>query len=216
MQIGSIGGEKMATWKYWQDKDYIRVYEYGKIEDLNQSLLKHKIDDNIRKKIMKSGELVKKTSKNEIRAEWFFNAMNMMDELVDEETRKKVREDCACCLEGKRHKLCREINKKYRTSNEKIRAINDTHYVFGHEIKIIGENKYEVSFFDEKIPEKRCSCLKIIMDKQMSKTYCYCCSGHVKHHLETVLGKKLDVEVISSALSSMGEKSCRFVLTELE
>jgi hypothetical protein len=54
------------------------------------------------------------------------------------------------------------------------------------------------------------------MDKAMSKTYCYCCGNHVKHHLETVLGKKLDVEIITSALMSMGKKSCRFILTELE
>ena len=88
----------MATWKYWKDENYVREYEDGKIEDLNQSLKKHGIS----------------------------------------------------------------------------------------------------------------------MDKEMSKTYCYCCGNHVKHHLETVLGKKLDVEVITSALMSMGKKSCRFVLTELE
>jgi hypothetical protein len=206
----------MATWKYWKDKDYVRNYEYGKIEDLNQSLTKHEIDNNTRKKIMESGELVKKTSINKIRADWFLNAMNVMDKLLDEETKKKVREDCACCLEGKRHKLCKEVNKKYKTPGERIQAINDTHYVFGHEIKIIGEGKYEVTFFDETIPEKMCSCLKIVMDKKMSKTYCYCCGGHIKHHLETVLGKTLNVEFKASALSSMGKKSCRFVLTELE
>ena len=50
----------------------------------------------------------------------------------------------------------------------------------------------------------------------MSKTYCYCCGGHIKHHLETILGKKLNVEIINSALMSMGEKSCKFILSELE
>jgi hypothetical protein len=206
----------MATWKYWKDENYVREYEDGKMEDLNQSLKKHGIGSNIRKKIMKHGEQIKKTSKKEEKAEWFCNAMNVMDELLDEETRKKVREDCACCLEGKRHKLCKEINKKYETSEEKIKAINETHFVFGHEIKIAGTGKHEVTFFDEAIPEKRCSCLKLIMNKKMSKTYCYCCCGHVKHHLETVLGKKLNIEMIVSALTSMGKKSCRFILTERE
>jgi hypothetical protein len=207
---------KMATFKYWKNDGYVRGYDIGKIEDLNQSMIKHKIDDTIREKIMKSGELVKKTSKKEERAEWFFNAMNVMDELLDEKTKKKVREDCACCLEGKRQKLCKEVNKKYETPEERILAINETHYVFGHEIKITGEGKYEVTFFDEAMAEKVCSCLKIVMDKKMSKTYCYCCGGHIKHHLETVLGKKLNVETVDSALSSMGKKSCRFVLTELK
>jgi len=206
----------MSTWKYWKDENYIREYEDGKMEDLNQSLKKHGISASVRKKIMKSGEQIKKTSKKEEKAEWFFNAMNIMDDLLDDETRKKVRGDCACCLEGKRHILCKTVNKEFKTPEERIRAINETHYVFGHEIKVIGAGKYEVAFFDETVQEKRCSCLKVIMDKEMSKTYCYCCGNHVKHHLETVLGKKLDVKIITSALMSMGKKSCRFVLTELE
>jgi hypothetical protein len=207
----------MATFKYWKNDGYVREYDYDRIEDLNQSMIKHKINENTRKKILESGELInKKNSKNEARAEWFFKAMNVMDELLDEETKKKVREDCACGLEGERKKLCKAVNKKYGTAEERIIAINETHYVFGHEIKTIGKGKYEVQFFDEALSEKVCSCFKIIMDKKMSKTYCYCCGGNVKHHLETVLGKKVNVEFIDSALSSMGKKSCRFVVTELE
>jgi hypothetical protein len=165
---------------------------------------------------MRSGELIKKTSKNEAKAEWFFNAMNVMDELLDEKAKKTVREDCACCLEGKRKKLCKDTNKNYQTTEERINTINKTHYVFGHEIKIIGEGKYEVTFFDEKIPEKRCSCLKIIYDKEISKTYCYCCGGHIKHHLETVVGKRMNIEMVASALTTMGKKSCKFILTEIK
>jgi len=206
----------MSTFKYWKNEGYVREYELGKMEDLDQSLIKHGIDKKTRKKIMENGKQIIKTSKNEAVAEWFFNSMNVMDDLLDEETKIKVREDCACCLEGKREKLCKEINKKYKTSEEKITAINETHFVFGHEIKTSGKGKYEVTFFDEMLPEKTCSCLKIIMDKKMSKTYCYCCGGHVKHHLETLLGKKLKVEIKNSSLLSMGKKSCRFILTEIK
>jgi hypothetical protein len=207
----------MATWKYWKEDGYVREYEDGKMEDLNQSLKKHGVKDSIRKKIMKSGEQIKKTSKKEVKAEWFFNAMNIMDELLDEKTRKEVREDCACLvLNGKRHELCKSINKKYETPEERIQAVNADHSVFGHEIKIIGAGKYEVLFKDESIPEKHCcDCLQVVMDKKMSNTYCYCCGSHVRHQLETLLGKKVDVKIISSSLSSMGKKSCRFVLTEL-
>jgi len=205
----------MATWKYWKEEGYIREYKDGKMEDLNQSLKKHGIKDNIRKKIMKSGESIKKTSKKEAKAEWFCNAMNVMDELLDEKTKKEIREDCACCLEGKRKKVCKEINKKYDTTEDRIKAVNETHFIFGHEIKIIGKGKYEVTFFDEKIPEKRCSCLKIVMEKYMPKTYCLCCGGHIRHHLETILGKRVDVEFITSALTTQGKKSCRFILKEI-
>jgi hypothetical protein len=189
-------------------------YEYRKIDELDKSLKKNGIDDNIREKIMESGELIKKTAKPEAKAEWCFNAMNIMDEVLDDETKQIVREDCACYLGGKREKLCKDVNKKYLTIEERIKAINETHYVFGNEIKITGKRKYEVTFFDESIPEKKCVCLKCL-NKKWSKTWCLCCGGHVKHHLETVLGKKVKVKVISSALSSMGKKNCHFELKEI-
>jgi hypothetical protein len=192
-------------------------YNVGNIKSLDQSLVKNGIDTNTRKKIMESGELIKGTSKPEELAEWCFNAMTKIDELLDENTKKKVREDCACCLGGKRDKLCKSVNKKFTTPEEKIIAINDTHFVFGHEIKITGKGKYEVKFFDDATPEKKCSCSGgrlFTLNKKWSKTWCYCCGGHVKHHLETVLGKELKVKIISSALSSLGKKNCHFELIE--
>jgi len=101
------------------------------MEDLNQSLKKHGIKDNIRKKIMKSGEQIKNTSKKEVKAEWFFNSMSVMDELLDEKTKKEVREDYACLvLNGKRYELCKAVKKKYETTEERIQAINSDHSVF--------------------------------------------------------------------------------------
>jgi hypothetical protein len=194
------------------------AYNIGNIKNLDQSLVKNGIDTNTRKKIMKSGELIKGTSKPEELAEWCFNAMIKIDEMLDEKTKQKVREDCACCLGGKRDKLCKSVNKKFTTPEERIKAINDTHFVFGHEIKITGKEKYEVKFFDDAAPEKKCGCSGgrlFTLNKKWSKTWCYCCGGHVKHHLETVLGKELKVKVISSALSSLGKKNCHFELSEI-
>ena len=60
--------------------------------------------------------------------------MNVMDELLDEKTKKEVREDCACLvLNGKRYESCKAINKKYGTPEERIQAVNSDHSVFGHE-----------------------------------------------------------------------------------
>jgi hypothetical protein len=38
----------------------------------------------------------------------------------------------------------------------------------------------------------------------------YDCGGHVKHHLQTALGRQLQLTVLSSALSSEGQKPCKF------
>jgi hypothetical protein len=193
-------------------------YNSGNIYRLDQSLVKNAIDANIRKKIMKSGEFIQGTSKPEALAEWCFKAMIKMDELLDESIKQRIREDCACCLGGKREKLCKSVNRDFTTPEERINAINETHYVFGHEIRITGKGKYEVIFYDEETIEKKCSCYGRrlnVLNKKWSKTWCYCCGGHIKHHLETVLGKKVKVKLISSVLSSMGNKNCHFELKEL-
>ena len=150
----------------------MRKYEYGKINDLNKSLIKHAVEEEIIQKIMSSAESINSKSCPTDKAEWCFNAMGKMDELLDEKTKKKVREDCACCLGGKRHKICKEINDTYSSPDKKIEAINKTYPVFGHGIKITGKGKYEVLFFDNR-DEYKCVCLGgnlYQLNKKWSKT----------------------------------------------
>jgi hypothetical protein len=189
-------------------------YPYGKIQKLNDSLHSNKIDPDIINEIMKDGEKINPTDKNEQKADWFLNAVNIMDIKLDPSTRYKVREGCACCLGGKRHEVCKQINKKFTTKKERIEEADRTH-IFGNGLKEIEKGKYEVSFFPDSLGYTTCPCLRGF-NKAMPITYCYCCGGHVKYHLETVLGLKLEVKVITSALSTKGQKGCKFELTESE
>ena len=50
----------------------------------------------------------------------------------------------------------------------------------------------------------------------MPVSYCYCCAGHIKRHVQTALGRKLGVRAISTALSTAGKKGCVFELTPQE
>ena len=46
----------------------------------------------------------------------------------------------------------------------------------------------------------------------VSKTYCACCGGHIRHHYQIMLGVGLKlIEVVSSPISSYGEKRCEFL-----
>jgi len=188
------------------------------ITKLNQCLIENDVDENIRQKIMGSLENVRITDKPEITAGAFFNAMTAMDELLDEDTKKNIREGCACSLGGKNRKMWKEINKNFTTPEERIKAMNDTQ-PGGGIFRITGKGKYEVTFFDELSPYyKRCVCLGgrlHSINKKWSKTWCYCCGGQIKYVLETVLGKKVKVKILSTALTSMGKKSCRFELKEI-
>jgi hypothetical protein len=195
----------------------MREYKYGKINELNNNLSENGVDETVRKRIMESGELVKNSDSFEEKAAWFYNAMNVMDELIaDNNLKQNIREGCACVLGGWRHKFFKEVNKKYSTTEERIKAVNDEHHILGHEIKIEGKGRYIIYFWEEPLTEPKCSCFgKIKFDKEWSETYCYCCGGHVKHHLQTVLGKKVKVKIVSSLLCSQGEKNCIFELVEI-
>jgi hypothetical protein len=190
------------------------AYHYGRIKKLSESLIANGVPRDKYEIIMKDGELIRQADKNSIKANWFVSAMKAMDKVLDDELKKKVREGCACCLGGRRNTICKKINKDYLTLTERVEAANESKFVFGNGVKTIGDGKYEVSFFQEDDAIKVCPCLKDLREK-MPITYCYCCRGHVRHHLETVLGNKLRVKVVSSVLSSMGKKGCKFELIEI-
>jgi hypothetical protein len=55
----------------------------------------------------------------------------------------------------------------------------------------------------------RCACLPGA-DRPVPVTYCFCCGGHVKYHLQISLGRELDYDIRSTALSSGGKFPCTF------
>ncbi len=189
-------------------------YSYGKIQKLAESLTANGIDISVIESIMKDGEQVRQIDTNEKKAEWFHSAIQRMDTQLAPIVRYKVRQDCACCLGGQRHAVCVQIHKRYQTTEDRVKAANESKLVFGNGVKEISRGKYEVSFFPEDQKKKNCPCIKGLTGA-MPITYCYCCGGHVKYHLETVLGKRLSVIVLETALSTFGERGCRFELTEV-
>lgn len=186
-------------------------YEYGRIQKLYESLVQHGIEDKIIAEIMEGGEQIKSGSKPIMKSEWLTLAMHRMDKLLAHEQRVQIREACACCLGGKRFKLSKEINKSNKTFEERIKAANETKLVFGHKVELLDNGKIKVSFQPDNWASYCCSCIPQTKET-VSMTYCYCCGGHVKHHLQTVLGEPLKCTVTSSALSSCGKKGCTFIL----
>ena len=75
--------------------------------------------------------------------------------------------------------------------------------MFGHSVEMQEGGRILVRFSPEGLPEYRCVCLPKSR-KPISKTYCYCCGGHVKHHLQIAVGVELECEVRSSAPPSGG------------
>lgn len=188
----------------------MKTYEYGRIFRLNESLEKAGIAPEVIEQIMEGGEDIRKSAPPEIKADWMHGAMRRMDQLLEKDTRHAVREACACCLGGKRLQLVKAIRQIYATLDERIRAANETRMVFGHSVAMQADGQILVSFAPEGQPGYRCVCLPKAKEP-ISVTYCYCCGGHVKHHLQIALGESLECTVRSSALSSGGKRPCTFL-----
>jgi hypothetical protein len=187
----------------------MKNYEYHRIGHLAEQLEKAGIDREIIEGIMKGGEDIRKSTKPEKKADWFREAMHRMNSLLDNGTRKAVREACACCLGGQRLKISRAIAEENDTLEARIRASDEAKFVFGDSVKMLDNGEILVRFFPEGLEHYRCVCLPKAKEP-IPITYCYCCGGHVKHHLQTALGRDLDCTVRSSALSSGGKYPCTF------
>ena len=187
-------------------------YEYGRIRKLAQELENANIDSATVDKIMADGESIKKGTTPEKKADWMNLAMRRMDALLSSETKQAVREACACCLGGKRQKISKGIAKDHLSFEERIEAAHNAKFVFGHSVVLQDDGMILVSFSPEGKENYRCVCLPKAKEP-LPITYCYCCGGHVKHHLQNALDMKLHMKVRSSALSSGGKRPCTFLFS---
>jgi len=187
----------------------LKNYEYHRIKELANQLEIAGVEREVIDHIMEGGEDVKRATKPEAKADWMREAMIRMNISLDMETRKAVREGCACCLGGQRLKISKSIARENDTLEERISAANEAKMVFGSGVEMLENGKIMVRFAPEGLDHYRCVCLPKAA-KPLPITYCFCCGGHVKHHLQTALGRKLDCTVRSSALSSGGTKPCTF------
>jgi hypothetical protein len=190
-----------------------KKYAYGRIERLAESLGKFDIAPEIRAEILQGGEEILSGTPPVKKADWMREAMLRMNRLLDLPTRQAVREGCACCLGGKRLKLAQEIAAAHATLEERIAAANQARFVFGHSVTQPDAGHVLVAFAPDGQEGYRCVCLPQAREP-LPVTYCYCCGGHVRHHLETALGQKLgQLTVLSSPLSTGGKKPCKFLFS---
>ena len=188
----------------------MKRYEYGRIEKLAQSLECAEVEPAVAQKILEGGEMILSATTPEKKADWMRGAMQRMDELLTSNVRHAVREGCACCLGGKREKLVKEIAKKGGSLEERIKAANETPFVFGNSVTLQTDGRIMVRFAEEGLEKYGCPCLPRAA-QPLPVTYCYCCGGHVKHHLQIATGRKLELTVATSALSSGWKQPCTFL-----
>jgi hypothetical protein len=185
----------------------MKNYEYHRIGELAKQLEKAEVKPKIIDQIMEGGEnILRKTSSGE-KADWMREAMLRMDKLLDLRTRRAVRE--ACRLTGRPLKASQAIARENKSLEDRIKAADRSFSVFGGCVRMRENGEVLVRFAPEGRDHYRCPCLPGA-DKPLPVTYCSCCGGHVKYHLQISLGLELGYTIRSIALSSGGKLPCTF------
>lgn len=150
-------------------------------------------------------------------ADWFRSNLPILETKYPEQARS-ICEGCACCLGGKRLALAKEIYWTYDTLEARIKALLETPYIIGCYGETLDARSFLVNFFPRQ-DFYRCPCLRLEEGEQaeaLPASYCWCCGGHLKHHISAALGTAVETELVSSALCSCGREPCVFKISVAE
>jgi len=147
--------------------------------------------------------------------------IQQMDNLLTNEQCLAVMEEQGCSKTEKISCDFKEFGQKYanKTLEEKVKLLAESGMTHTMPCYINSNGMLSIHWGFEQKGSFRCVCRKINFvykeqEKQadISKTYCGCCAGHVRHTHQIALGVKLKlVEIVSSPISSGGKKRCEFL-----
>ena len=192
-----------------RERDIPNARQYaGKFKRLAISMIQNGYDKDEVLRFIASAEGITDEKKAEI-GRWF---KDNLPKLEGNPHFRAICEGCACCLGGKREALARQIFSEEETLDQRIARLIQSPLIVGWRGEMIDDR----SFFIRFAPEQdfyRCPCLRFDEGKQpflMPESYCWCCGGHMKHHIENALGTPVEVTFVSSSLTSMGRENCVF------
>ena len=162
------------------------------------------------------------------------NVIERMENTLNPDTLHQLL-DSQGCTGGKEYlKRCEKIGKEIadKTLNERIAHVNNISsdaekvtFNADNTLTVIlsfnGNGKYKCACSAAAKNGVKVSDLALVnntaVDGLMPLSYCYCCAGASRRHLQLQLGVELKTkEIISSPINSKGEKPCEFILEILE
>jgi len=180
----------------------------ARVYGITKKLETYNIDKEVIKNIIGNGDLV--------------DIITKMENMLDHEVTYKVLDSCACGISIK------EINslKKIAADSleEKIKGISllaDFHASWN--ISINQDKTLSAGWVLKDGESFACACTAVVHNKikvgdlvrgsrKMPLTYCYCCAGHCRRHLQKLLDVQLKTKaIVSSPINSGGQKPCAFI-----
>jgi hypothetical protein len=193
-------------------------------EKLKKSLEKYNIDREIIREIYEGYEDIRDKSSKKVKIPFMRRAMRILDEKVEYDKRYNIIDNCACCLGGARAKAVKKFYKSIEGQNltllEKVNALREEHPFQNYSTRLNDDGTISDGIYYLVDGKYKCACPclnKEKLDEPISSTYCLCCAGHFRHHIQNALGIKLRTkEIVSSAIASLEKEPCVFVFEVIE
>lgn len=144
-----------------------------------------------------------------------------MDRLLTPGQRLNIMQEQGCCKTGKPDAAHRAFGRKHKgkTVGERIALFGEMDTPHKAPCRVNEDGTLSVYWRFGEEGKYGCVCgmvRKMQQPAEVSATFCGCCGGHIRHNYQNSLGVKLRLkEIVSSAISSGGEKHCEF-LFEIE
>lgn len=181
------------------------------------------------KKRLEQNNIDKKLIKEIIGNEDLVEVITRMETLLDSDIMYEILDSCAC-LGGKEYiKKCEKIGKKLtgKSLDEKILHLN-SEILASESIALNNDGTLNAVMVYKNNDKYSCVCSATVCkdvivsdlalsksnsdDRDMPLSYCLCCAGSFRRHLQLMLDVKLKTKkIISSPINSEGEKPCEFV-----
>ena len=147
--------------------------------------------------------------------------INQMDKLLTREQCLAVMEEQGCHKDDETTAPFRAFGLKYadKTVEEKVKLLDELESEHKPPCHLNSDGTLSIYWDGWDHEKKRCVChlIKRLYKERggpvnVSSTFCGCCAGHARNTFQYALGVKLRLkEIVSSPISSNGEKRCEFL-----
>ena len=149
-------------------------------------------------------------------SEEYIAFIDQMDRLLTGEQRLAIMQEQGCSVTGKPAAEHIAFGRAHKglPLEEKIRLYNESEVMYKLPCRLNPDGAMTVSWSSGEDGAYKCVCgifNKLPQPAEVSPTFCGCCGGHARQNLQRALGVKLRLkEIVSSAASTKGKKSCEF------
>lgn len=187
----------------------------ARVSGIKKRLEQSDINKNVIKEIIGNGDLTE--------------VVTRMETLLDYDLMYDSLDSCACLGNKEYRKKCENIGKELinKSLNEKINHLNSEILVC-ESISLNKDGTLNAVMVYKSNDKYSCVCSASVCndvkvsdlalskgnsdDRIMPLSYCLCCAGSFRRHLQSMLNVELKTKnIISSPINSRGEKPCEFV-----